>query len=336
MTDSNAERAPLEAAADIVGPRTTEAFSLLGNETRLAVMLALWEAFEPFAEGGWDPTKGVAVPFRNLQKHVGISDSDQLTYHLTKLEGEFVEQTDEGYQLLPAGYKVVRTIIATAGFQEPHLDAAEIELDCPHCGAPTAVTFQNQRLYQVCTECAGSYDLGEKHPPGVLSAWITNPTVLRDRSPAEIFAATSTEVTHEFAMRTGDVCPHCTGQIDSSLDVCEDHQPTEDDPCPTCGRQALAFIQYVCTVCKHTSATSAVGESYDHPAVVGFAWKHGIELGYGSRGVEITRWLNDVESDQELVATDPLRVQVTHRYEDDEVQLTYDETPKIVEVSQSY
>ena len=58
---SNPTNSPLEAAAGVAGTDATEAFGLLANETRLAILLALWEAKEPEK-----PRSEQAVPFSEL------------------------------------------------------------------------------------------------------------------------------------------------------------------------------------------------------------------------------------------------------------------------------
>lgn len=64
----NTTESPLEAAAGTAGPRAIEAFSVLGNETRLSVLLTLWDAYEPWDEEG-------AVPFSELRERLGRPDS---------------------------------------------------------------------------------------------------------------------------------------------------------------------------------------------------------------------------------------------------------------------
>ncbi|NIQ52585.1 MAG: hypothetical protein GWN85_03630, partial [Gemmatimonadetes bacterium] len=59
---------PTEAAA-------TEAFSLLANETRLGILLAIWEEQVPLAEDN-------TVPFSRLFERVAIEDRGNFSYHL--------------------------------------------------------------------------------------------------------------------------------------------------------------------------------------------------------------------------------------------------------------
>lgn len=70
-----------------VGEQATEAFALLGNETRLAILGALCERIDPVESD-------VAVRFSELCDRVVTTDSGQFTYHLERLTGQFVESTD--------------------------------------------------------------------------------------------------------------------------------------------------------------------------------------------------------------------------------------------------
>lgn len=120
MVETESPDSPLEAAAGVAGPRAIEAFSLLGNETWLSILLALWEVHEPFAEDN-------AVPFSELRDRVGMHDSGQFHYHLDKPAGHFVEKTDDGYELRHAGRQLVGTVIAGTGIEEPTLEPTELD-----------------------------------------------------------------------------------------------------------------------------------------------------------------------------------------------------------------
>lgn len=95
MADTPSTKAPLEAVADTVGERTTEGFEMLGSNTRLAILLALWQAQDPSPPPSEQSDPDVS--FSALRERVGIRDSGQFNYHLDKLVGTFVEQTDAGY-----------------------------------------------------------------------------------------------------------------------------------------------------------------------------------------------------------------------------------------------
>lgn len=51
-----------------------EAFAVLGNEIRVDILRALWEAGEPLA-------------YSELQERIGVCDSGRFNYHLRKLVG---------------------------------------------------------------------------------------------------------------------------------------------------------------------------------------------------------------------------------------------------------
>lgn len=95
IVDSSSTDSPLEAAAGAVGPRAIEMFSILGNETRLSIMVTLQEAYEPYADYN-------AVAFSELPARVGMRDSGQFNHHLDKLAGHFIKSAEDGYELRPA------------------------------------------------------------------------------------------------------------------------------------------------------------------------------------------------------------------------------------------
>lgn len=334
MTETNPGESPLEVAAEVTGGQLTSMFELLGNETRLAILLALWEAIEPF-----DDERGGPVPFSVLREDVGMKDSGQFNYHLGKLEGYFVEQTADGYKLLPAGERLVRTIIAIAGYDEASFEPIEIDFACPECGAPTAVTYGNQRLYHVCTACEGTYQMGEKDPSGVLSAWTADPSALRGRTAESVYNVIGTQVTlHAMGQLAAGICPWCFGEVETRLHVCEDHEPGTEGGCPACGRQYDPAVRILCSVCKFHGQTNIPQWSLNHPAVVGFYWRHGIELGYTRFDLDTAewRWSINEEVDEEVVSVEPPRVHISFSEGGEQLRLAYDEALNVVEVNEDY
>lgn len=331
MTDSSASDSPLESVASETGARTTEVFSLLGNETRLAILLALWEAFEPFPEGRWDPTGGNAMRFSDLRDRVGIRQGAQFNYHLEKLVGTFVRKSEGGYELMPAGNKIVRTIIGITDRDKPALEPSEVDIPCPLCGGGTAITYQDQRLFWICTECDGYVATSDEYPPAVLLGALATPAIQRDRSPGETFAAIRTKIYHDYAMRIAGICPECSGRVEHRIHVCDDHALEDDEPCSACDRRYDPAVRFVCIVCKHWNETSFTEVAMRHPAVAAFCWEHDIELGY--RRTETTSWFEEyADHEQKLVSTDPVHVRVTIRHGGEEIGLTLDDELDVLEV----
>lgn len=110
MMNVDPDESQLEAAAGAAGDHVIDAFGLLSNETRLAILLALWEAYD---QHNADDT----VAFSKLYDRIDVSDSGNFTYHLNKLVGHFIAETDDGYRLRNTGLKIVQAAIAGAGFE---------------------------------------------------------------------------------------------------------------------------------------------------------------------------------------------------------------------------
>ena len=170
MNEIAATDSPLEAAARTVGIDTTDALELLADETRLAILLALWEEHEPHADD--------AVPFSRLFDRVDYDNRGNFSYHLEKLEGQFVTQHTErgGYELRTSGLKFVRSLIAGTGLDDISVTDAEIGEPCPICGAPTAVNYHDGVVLWTCTECngvaPGVSEWGDAEGPHGRGAWI--------------------------------------------------------------------------------------------------------------------------------------------------------------------
>lgn len=316
---------PLAVAAGAAGPRTTEAFAILGNETRLAILLALWEAFEPWADEN-------AVSFTELRDRVGIEQGRQFTYHLDKLTGEFVRKTDGGYELRRLGHLLVQTIIAGTGVEDHTLAPTGIDLACYLCGAPTAVTYFDGVLFWVCTECDGLCK-SDDVPTGTLAGASLDPAGFADRSPEELLNAAWTGGMLQPGV--GEVCDACSGPMDGWLHVCDDH--VADEICPNCGWRFAAVARFRCSVCKrhHQFVPSCL--VINHPAVVAFYYDRGVPLQY-EVGVDFNPQFElnlQGRHDQELVSEDPPLVRVTIQHGGDELQLTIDGELNVVDVDEA-
>ena len=346
MSDEAPDGSPLDAVAGDDATRATEAFAVLGDETRLAVLLALWEAYDPGS-----PDEG--VPFSELRERVGVRDSGRFNYHLDRLEGRFVRRTGEGYALRRSGQQLVRTVVAGTGIEEPTLEPTEIDADCPFCGAPLAVTHEDEWLYKVCTECPGAYEGDDGGPDGYLAGAALPPAGLTGRSPEEAWAAALTRAYQDTKTLVEGVCDQCSGPVDRSLHVCEDHDHTgsgvdADDTdtdtdtdagtgvCGTCGRRFAAVAVVTCRVCKNYHAMPPRTLVVNHPAVVAFYHERGVDVQYDLDDVESVRRRTELVAghEQEVVSTDPPRVLVTVAYEGDELRLTVDGDLNVVEADE--
>lgn len=334
MGGSTSSSSPLESAAGVAGPHVTEAFKLLSDETRLAILLTLWEAYEPGAPG----PQGLA--FSELRERVGAEDSGNFAYHLDKLGEHFVEQAEEGYRLSNAGLKIVRSVIAGTGIEERGLSPTEVPRDCPACGASTTLSYEDQRLYQRCNECEGHVgpDSSLRAPPGTLFVHEGfDPAGLVGRTPGEVFVAGTIDYHRTVTLVVRGICPECSGPVEETLRICEDHDPSEGTRCSTCGTLDEVRACYVCSVCKFNVSYPAWAAAFDHPAVVSFYYDHGFEMTYGLEEPEAAGHLWDrLLREQELVSKTPVRIRVTIRDEGETLELTLDGDLDVVDVQRPF
>ncbi|WP_207590536.1 DUF7351 domain-containing protein [Halomontanus rarus] len=322
MTDSDSPESPFESLS--AGSHATDAFELLGNETRLAILVALWESDDPFEDD-------TAVRFSELRNRVGTTDSGQFNYHLDRLEGHFVRSSPDGYELSEAGRKFVQSVIAGAGIEEPTLEPTAVDIPCKLCGGTVEIMYEDGWVYIYCTECDGLWTEPGEYPNGHLAQFALDPAGLVGRSPNEIYAAAWVHSYQRIYSMIEGVCPTCSGSIEGALEICSDHDP--EGLCSNCERRLGTIARFRCTVCKEWAQTPLGTVAKYHPSVVAFCYDHGLQLQYGFNDLEhIDRRLRLGGSTVERLSEDPPRVRVTTEIDDEEVRVELDETLDVVAV----
>jgi hypothetical protein len=106
----------------------TDPLTALGHELRIEILRELAAADEP-------------LPFSTLRERVGERDTGRFNYHLTELCRYFVRDTADGYELGPAGSRVIDLAgaVGDGGVAAPAGDET-----CPVCGEEDC-----ERLYHV-------------------------------------------------------------------------------------------------------------------------------------------------------------------------------------------
>ncbi|MFC6731394.1 DUF7351 domain-containing protein [Haladaptatus sp. GCM10025893] len=121
--------------------RPDEAFALLGNETRVAILRELADASD------------TPLSFSALRERVGMRDSGQFNYHLGKLTGIFIDKVDAGYRLRYAGAHVMGAILAGAYEQAGTVGPFSLDDPCPVCGGTLEFSYEDERALVVCADC---------------------------------------------------------------------------------------------------------------------------------------------------------------------------------------
>ncbi|MDY6764674.1 MAG: hypothetical protein SV377_03155, partial [Halobacteria archaeon] len=254
-----------------------------------------------------------SIEFSELMERVGAEDSGNFNYHLNKLTGRFIRQTDEGYSLRGAGSAVIRAMIKGTITDDVSLDTTPVDAKCPYCGSTVVIEYNNDRnvLFTRCSSC---------EPP----------VALLNRTAEEVFLAGTLWIEHHHMLRMKGVCPECTGATTSTLKLCEDHTAEGNQVCENCGSNNRIQILHVCSVCKLSSRLSAWIHIFTHPTVQSFYFDHG----FGSFGPDYFKiWPKTIEN-QELVSEDPVEIEVAVNIDGDRLNVLLNEAGDVISVDE--
>lgn len=303
------------------GAGRNEAFQLLSHEIRLGILEALWDAH--------DPPDGTPMRFADLRECLGVDDPGRLNYHLNQLTDRFVRRSETGYELMDAGKRVVRMLVAGTAMDDPVIDPVTVDISCWYCGGQPEWSYREGWRFLECTNCDAR--CVESFPAGVISKTEFPPSGLRGRTPNEINEADRIWGTHRRASVIDGVCPECAGDMPvTAVDICDDHRPDWDEYqfCEACGSIFWILVSHVCEGCKYWWRMPILFYPARQPVVTAFFYKHGIEFDLAT--YEQRAYLLDFT--QELRSEDPLRIRISIPLEDEELRLTYDDRMEVVEV----
>ncbi|WP_411963961.1 hypothetical protein [Haloferax sp. YSMS24] len=306
---------------DVPGVTPRELFSLLGNETRVAILESMWELWSPES----DPYNREALSFSDIRAAVDVRDSGNFNYHLSQLNDHFVRQTEEGYRLTNAGLHVIRAVLAGSLTDPVNVDALETGVPCSYCGTVTILRYDDDHLYLLCPNCPG-HTTSDRWPDGILASFGFPPAGLQNREANEVLQAGLTWYDAKTAPMMEGVCPECAGEVDESVVVCPDHEPLEDGVCERCLMVRPIWLLYECRNCRYWRIFSLERFLYDRPPVVSFFFERGVDL--VDRRRETASYV--LESDADVTSDDPLTIRVRLPFEGDVLRLgletTYDST----------
>lgn len=305
-----------------------EAYSVLGNETRIEILQTLGEADDP-------------LYFTELRERVGLGQGGQFNYHLDKVVGHFVEKTDDGYALAPPGERVVEAILSGAVTDDPNKEPAVLDQKCYHCDAPVVMTYRGH-LSLFCTSCSGNYEISasevveqadldsDSGEIGFLRGFELPPAGIQDRSGLELLRAGNAWANLErIASRIG-VCPRCSAKIDASIRVCDTHD-IDGGACDECGNRYAVTHVHDCTNCNYDRMTQFGWLLLAETDLLNFFADHGINP-IAPESPMSTRAVLD-RYDEEVISTDPFRGRFTFAIDDESITLTIDDDLAVVDVA---
>ncbi|WP_255192873.1 DUF7351 domain-containing protein [Natronobeatus ordinarius] len=280
-----------------VDQEVIDAIGSLGNRTRLEIMLALAEAEREHR------TQSYAMSFTDLYRAVDVDSTSQFSYHLTRLVGRFVAETEDGYHLTYAGSKVVRAVLSGSYESAPDFGTVEVAGVCVFCEAASLVATQDDDLLVVrCTACDS---------PLVTDS--LSRSQARNRTPSEIVTSSGYRIWGSAVQLRGDVCPECHGRVDTVL---EEHELD--------GR-STHLLASTCPECWLVLRLPLEIAAAFHPAAIGFFWDHGVSL------LDLTLWevLEYVTSGAlaaEVESVDPTAATIELTLDEETLRLRMDET----------
>lgn len=327
MAEPDADTSPLERAAAGADSEAVEAFKLVAHETRLAILLALWEAHDrPDSDDD-------GLSFSTLFDRVDYRDRGNFRHHLRRLEGQYVGRTQDGdYELRHTGMRIVQTVVGGAGVTTTEVGPAEIDRPCEFCGAPTAVLYEDGRLFHVCTGCEGRAT-GPVEEYGFLNSVPLPPAGVVDRTPAEIIAAAEVKAYRRMRSMFQGLCDICAGRVESWLELCTDH--ATEGVCQDCGWRHRARCMFRCRVCESTHFARPSVLCVFHPAVIAFFYDRGVTTRWHAEELDGLEYIGDHDPsyEMEIVSEDPHRVAVTVALDGEELRVTFDGSASIVDAT---
>lgn len=274
-------------------PGVEDAFSLLADETRLSILRALYAREKPLS-------------FSELRERVGMRDSGQFNYHLGKLKGQFIEQSDDGYKLTMSGFRVLGAVFA-GSYDEQTIEPVPIDDPCPLCDGDLSAVYDRDHFEIVCEDCE-TLIISYPAPPGIL----------RGRDREELPTVFSRYARHILGQITDGFCPFCLGPTEVELDIEEVDGIGANHRCQHCGLEM----------------TMSTGISLlQIPEVFEFARAHGLDLR------ETPLWAQDliIDGDERLIenGSDPAALEFVITIDDESLTVRLDDQLNAIETTRS-
>lgn len=273
-----------------------ESFGLLAHEIRVRIVRALDDA---------GPLSHTA-----LRERIGVDDPGRFNYHLRKLDGQFVRGRDDGYELAPAGRRVVGAVLSGGFTGDLAGETVPANADCLRCGGPLATRLTEKGVSVVCLECDQRFN-GVDVPPGALAGC--------DRG--EVYELVDRWVKRRLAATQYGFCHRCDGPIDRRVVLTADEEAWADRDAEWASELPVeALLRDHCTRCGDERHALVAAAAALHPALVGFHHERGVDV----RETPLTdlEWLEMGVT--AVASTDPLVVSVPATLSDETLVASFD------------
>lgn len=306
-----------------------EAFAILGNDTRMKILQTLGTANSP-------------VPFTELHNRVDVRDSGRFNYHLDKLVGHFVDQTDDGYELKIAGERVIDAVLSGAISHSPTVEPTELDERCYHCETPIWIDYKDQVAYIYCRGCSGNFDISEDvlrdrfedaeraAKFSVKSSNVFPPALVKGRSAAQIHRAAGTRFHLDMFSWGLDLCPRCSAPLDPSVEVCEEHEVSEE-LCSECSNLQATMLVTTCTNCTYSKDGLFSYRLFSHTAMLDFITDHDLNP-IAPDSLE-SFWGHFTPYEEEILSVDPFEARFKFTIEGDAITFTINDELTVIDAT---
>lgn len=288
-----------------------ELLGLLGNETRMGIMQALWQEFS-FSAYVTESRDG--VPFAELQEGAGVDDSGNFNYHLGRLTGVLVRDREDGYVLTPLGYNLMQAIDQYADFSYDVREPRVIDSPCPYCGGDLVAAYRRGIVSIRCEGCGGLASGGNFTFVEVSG---TGTTAL---SMATLLDAATLEMFSKIRASRYGFCWNCSGSLDRTLEQCRKHSPTGSGICDRCDHRYRTEVAVDCPTCGTSGGGPVLEYAILSPAATAFFDDCG--CGPAAVGPWQYRLTALGAADETVVGTEPLEVEVAFTCDGENCRVT--------------
>lgn len=277
-------------------PEADDAFSALGNATRLRALQTLASADEP-------PT------FTELFEAIDEDTTAGFAYHLRQLADRYVrkEPESERYHLTYAGRQAARALSSGSYTERVNREPESVDGDCPVCdGSGLEARVADNFVVVACTDCQTEL-LSLPFPP----------SGARDRDTNETLAAFDSFHRSRVRLLTDGVCPDCAGRASAKIVFVNAPNLPGDATRPT--------LVGSCADCDFRMRAPVSLAVVEHPGIVAFFRENGKSVR------DRPLWNLGSEWSETVLSEDPAAVRVTVRLEGEELRMLVGDGPTVVD-----